>query len=69
MEDLNFIEKLVNEIDVPTQQILIEAFVVTVTDSFEKNLGTRLGMYYGPDKLDDASIASFIFSDKLSDSS
>ena len=55
MEDLNFIEKLINEIDVPTQQILIEAFVVTVTDSFEKNLGTRLGMYYGPDKIDDAS--------------
>ena len=44
--DLDFIERLVNQIDVPTQQILIEAFVVTVTDQFEENLGTRLGMYY-----------------------
>ena len=49
-DDLDFIEKLVNQIDIPTKQILIEAFVVTVTDSFEKNLGTRLGMYYGPNE-------------------
>jgi type IV pilus assembly protein PilQ len=54
-EDLDFIEKLVNEIDIPTKQILIEAFVVTVTDSFEKNLGTRLGMYYGPNETNIAS--------------
>mgnify|MGYP001446524002 CR=1 FL=1 len=44
--DLDFIEKLVDQIDVPTQQILIEAYVVTVTDQFEENLGTRLGVYY-----------------------
>ena len=49
-DDLDFIEKLVNQIDIPTKQILIEAFVVTVTDSFEKNFGTRLGMYYGPNE-------------------
>ncbi len=46
MNDLDFIEKLIDQIDVPTKQILIEAFVVTVTDQFEENLGTRLGMYY-----------------------
>ena len=44
MNDLDFIEKLIDQIDVPTKQILIEAFVVTVTDQFEENLGTRLGM-------------------------
>ena len=44
--DLDFIERLIDQIDVPTKQILIEAFVVTVTDQFEENLGTRLGMYY-----------------------
>jgi len=58
-EDLDFIEKLVNEIDIPTKQILIEAFVVTVTDSFEKNLGTRLGMYYGPNETNIASGGQF----------
>ncbi len=57
--DLDFIEKLVDEIDVPTKQILIEAFVVTVTDSFEKNLGTRLGMYYGPNEVNIASDGLF----------
>jgi type IV pilus assembly protein PilQ len=58
-DDLDFIEKLVNEIDIPTKQILIEAFVVTVTDSFEKNLGTRLGMYYGPNETNIASGGQF----------
>ncbi len=42
-EDLNFIEKLINQIDVPTQQILIEAFVVEVGSDFDKAFGTRIG--------------------------
>ena len=45
-EDLNFIEKLINQIDVPTKQILIEAYVVTVKDTFTKALGTRLGALF-----------------------
>jgi len=51
-EDLNFIEKLIDQIDVPTKQILIEAYVVTVKDTFTKALGTRLGALFagrGPD--------------------
>ena len=47
-EDLNFIEKLINQIDVPTKQILIEAYVVTVKDTFTKAMGTRLaGIFSG----------------------
>ncbi len=42
-DDLDFVEKLVNEIDVPTQQILIEAFVVEVGSAFNKAFGTRIG--------------------------
>jgi type IV pilus assembly protein PilQ len=42
-EDLAFIEKLINQIDVPTQQILIEAFVVEVGSDFDKAFGTRIG--------------------------
>ena len=42
-DDLDFIEKLVNEIDIPTKQILIEAFVVTVTDSLRRILVLGLG--------------------------
>ena len=45
-EDLDFIEKLINQIDVPTKQILIEAYVVTVKDTFTKALGTRLGALF-----------------------
>ena len=51
LEDLDFIEALVDEIDVPTRQILIEAFIVTVTDKFEEQFGSRLSMYYGPDRI------------------
>jgi type IV pilus assembly protein PilQ len=42
-DDLNFIEKLINQIDVPTKQILIEAFVVEVGSDFDKAFGTKIG--------------------------
>ena len=42
-DDLDFVEKLVNEIDVPTKQILIEAFVVEVGSAFQKAFGARVG--------------------------
>jgi type IV pilus assembly protein PilQ len=45
-EDLNFIEKLINQIDIPTKQILIEAYVVTVKDTFTSVLGKRIGALY-----------------------
>ena len=47
LEDLNFIEKLIDKIDVPTRQILIEAFVVEAGSDFDKELGTRVGAKYG----------------------
>jgi len=45
-DDLNFIEKLINQIDIPTKQILIEAYVVTVKDTFTKAMGTRLATLF-----------------------
>ena len=48
LEDLDFIEKLINQVDVPTQQILIEAFVVEAGSDFDKELGARVGAKYGP---------------------
>ena len=45
-EDLNFIEKLINQIDIPTKQILVEAYVVTVKDTFTSVLGKRLSALY-----------------------
>ena len=47
MEDLDFIEKLIDKIDVPTKQILIEAFVVEAGSDFDKELGARVGAKYG----------------------
>ncbi len=42
-EDLDVIDAVIKEIDVKTKQVLIEAFVVDVTSSFAKALGTRIG--------------------------
>ena len=44
--DLDTVDKVLNEIDIKTEQVLIEAFVVKATSEFEKQLGTRLGGYY-----------------------
>ena len=42
-EDLNFVEKVINEVDLPVQQVLIEAIIVKATDTFQEELGARLG--------------------------
>lgn len=42
-EDLKLISRLIDEIDVRTKQVLIEAFIVEATDDFAKELGARLG--------------------------
>ena len=41
--DLDVIDAVIREIDVKTKQVLIEAFIVDVTSSFAKALGTRIG--------------------------
>jgi len=41
--ELDLIARFINEIDVRTPQILIEAFIVEATDDFKKELGSRLG--------------------------
>jgi len=42
-EDLDVIDEVLKEIDVKTRQVLIEAFIVDVTSSFAKAVGTRIG--------------------------
>ena len=42
-EDLDVIDAVIKEIDVKTKQVLIEAFIVDVTSTFAKELGTRIG--------------------------
>ena len=48
LEDLNFIERLIDKIDIPTKQVLIEAFVVEAGSDFDKELGSRVGTKIGP---------------------
>ncbi|HUX73447.1 MAG TPA: type IV pilus secretin PilQ [Steroidobacteraceae bacterium] len=38
------IRRLVQKLDVPVKQVLIEARIVVVTDTFERDLGARLGL-------------------------
>src|SRR5712692_5365387 len=40
---LEEVRKLLGKVDVPVQQVLIEARIVEANDSFSKNLGVRLG--------------------------
>ena len=42
-EDLDIIDAVIKEIDVKTKQVLIEAFIVDVTSTFAKALGSRIG--------------------------
>ena len=55
LEDLNFIEKLIDKIDIPTKQILIEAFVVEASSDFAKELGSRVGAKLGPMEISDGT--------------
>lgn len=40
---LEELRKLINQIDVPVRQVMIESRIVIANDSFNKNLGARLG--------------------------
>ena len=44
--DLDTVDKVLAEIDIKTEQVLIAAFVVKATSEFEQQLGTKLGGYY-----------------------
>jgi len=44
MDDLDLIEKLVDELDVRTKQILIEAFIVEASEDLGKALGVKFGI-------------------------
>ncbi|MEM9323359.1 MAG: type IV pilus secretin PilQ [Pseudomonadota bacterium] len=43
-DSLRNIRRLVQELDVPVQQVLIESRIVTVNDDFTRELGARLGL-------------------------
>ena len=43
-QDLDAISQLISKIDVRTQQVLIEAFIVEATDDFSKEFGARFGV-------------------------
>jgi len=45
-KDLDIVDKVIREIDKRTQQVLIEAFIVEATSSFEKALGKKMGADY-----------------------
>ena len=45
-KDLDVVDKVIREIDVRTKQVLMEAFIVEATSSFEQALGTKLGAAY-----------------------
>ena len=45
-DDLDLIERVINEIDVKVDQILIEAVIIEATDMFDEQLGARLGFSY-----------------------
>ncbi|MDO5101760.1 MAG: type IV pilus secretin PilQ [Lautropia sp.] len=42
---LDEIRQLINQIDIPIRQVLIEARIVEADDRFSRNLGTKLGYY------------------------
>ena len=43
-QDLDSISQLISKIDVRTQQVLIEAFIVEATDDFSREFGARFGV-------------------------
>ena len=45
-KDLDVVDKVIREIDVRTKQVLIEAFIVEATSSFERALGNALSGAY-----------------------
>jgi len=45
-KDLDVVDKVIREIDVRTKQVLIEAFIVEATSTFERALGYKLGAAY-----------------------
>lgn len=43
-EDINIISKLIEKLDSRTKQVFIEAFIVEVSDGFQDEFGTRIGL-------------------------
>ena len=54
-KDLDVVNKVLKEIDIKTQQVLIEAFIVEASSEFERALGTSLGGRYSNNASDAAA--------------
>ena len=46
-EDITFVDRYIEQVDVATKQVLIEAFIVEASNKFEQELGTRFGLTLG----------------------
>lgn|GEM_PF-1869846 len=64
-KDLDLMAQLIEQIDQPTRQVMIEAFIVEVTDDFERQLGSRLSL----DRTDGSGDAAVRLSGTLSGAS
>jgi type IV pilus assembly protein PilQ len=53
-KDLDIVNKVLKEIDIKTEQVLIEAFIVEASSEFEKALGVKLGARYSNNSSDGA---------------
>jgi type IV pilus assembly protein PilQ len=53
---LEDVRRLINQIDVPVKQVLIEARIVEATDNFSKSLGARLGLHDQKSKPDGSNV-------------
>ena len=66
--EIELIARLIKEIDVATQQVLIEAFIVEASESFSVEMGNKFGMFaeklgnYGDHRLWSGGIAGTDFS-------
>ncbi|MBM5787871.1 MAG: type IV pilus secretin PilQ [Pelagibacterales bacterium] len=56
--DLDIVNQFVKQIDMTSEQVLIEAFVVEASDDFERRLGSRLGAISKGDRGNDGSTIS-----------
>jgi type IV pilus assembly protein PilQ len=60
-DDMEMISKLIKELDKRTKQVYIEAFIVEVTDGFDKAFGTRFGV----NGVDDYTKGSKLFNGRV----
>jgi type IV pilus assembly protein PilQ len=56
VETIERIKKIIETLDMQTPQVLIEAKIVEITDSHQKDIGLRQGLTFGYDPIKDTSL-------------